>query len=397
MNENERGAGSAPWFRWLSALLLILSTVPALQAHPLLQNSMWVLAEEGDVRVAVDVSLREIGLVQGIASAGDNDYPAERFAEAAERHGDYVLSKLEVTSGGKTLTGSITTITPPPLYGAIEQTHFQYEIAYPREQNAGEVAVRQTMLQDLPLDETGQPWEISYVARFKNPGSDAVSFLLVAPGARVVIPSASAGNTGLIELPPAPVDVSRTVRDYFHHGLVHILTGYDHLLFVSALVLGALTFWQLFKVIAAFTIAHTITLALSVLDVVRLPSSIVEPIIAGSIIFVAVENLFWPQRAQSKLRLVIAFAFGLVHGLGFAGGLLEAMEGLPALGLGLALAAFSVGVEAGHLAVVIPLFAIIQLVRSRNAGEATPLWRRWASGAISLCGVYYFVGALGGW
>ncbi|MGV3533138.1 MAG: HupE/UreJ family protein, partial [Chthoniobacteraceae bacterium] len=309
----------------------------------------------------------------------------------------YVLSKLEVTSGGKTLTGSITKITPPPLYGAIEQTHFQYEIAYPRKGDTGEVAVRQTMLQDLPLDETGQPWDISYVVRFKSPGSDAVSFLLVAPGARVVIPSASAGNTGLSELPPAPVDAGRTMRDYFHHGFVHILTGYDHLLFVSALVLGALTFWQLFKVIAAFTIAHTITLALSVLDLVRLPSSIVEPIIAGSIIFVAVENLFWPQRAQSKLRLAIAFAFGLVHGLGFAGGLLEAMEGLPALGLGLALAAFSVGVEAGHLAVVIPLFAIIQLVRSRNATEATPLWRRWASGAISLCGVYYFVGALGGW
>jgi hypothetical protein len=178
---------------------------------------------------------------------------------------------------------------------------------------------------------------------------------------------------------------------------MHILTGYDHLLFVSALVLGALTFWQLFKVIGAFTLAHTLTLALSTLDLVRLPSSIVEPIIAGSIVFVALENLLWPRRAQSRLRLVVAFGFGLVHGLGFAGGLLEAMAGLPALGMGVALAAFSVGVEAGHLAVVVPLFAITRVVRSRTAGEETAAWRRWASGAISLCGVYYFVGALGGW
>jgi hydrogenase/urease accessory protein HupE len=187
------------------------------------------------------------------------------------------------------------------------------------------------------------------------------------------------------------------VSAYFHHGFIHILTGYDHLLFVTALVLGALTFWQLFKVIAAFTLAHTITLTLSVLELARLPSWFVEPVIAGSIVFVALENLLWPRRAQSSLRLAVAFGFGLVHGLGFAGGLLEAMEGLPALELGLALAAFSAGVEAGHLLVVIPLFLLIQLARKPAVGEETAVWRRWASGAISLCGVYYFVGALGGW
>lgn len=376
------------------ALLLMLGVSTPVQAHPLLQNPMWVLVEKETVHVAVDVSLREIGLVQGVASTGDNDYAAEQFAAASEAHGRYVLGHLEVTAGGQPLAGAITKITPPPLYGAIEQTHFQYEIAYPRGGNVGEIAVRQTMLQDLP-DDTGQPWQVSYVARVKYAESDALQSMLVAQGARVALPR----PVGVEEAVAGPVrvDVGRTIRDYFHHGMVHILTGYDHLLFVSALVLGALTFWQLFRVIAAFTLAHTITLTLSVLDLVRLPSWIVEPIIAGSIVFVALENLFWPRRAQSSLRLAVAFGFGLVHGLGFAGGLLEAMEGLPALGLGLALGAFSLGVEAGHLAVVLPLFGLTRIARAPGTEGQAAAWRRWASGAISVCGVYYFVGAVGGW
>ena len=140
----------------------------------------------------------------------------------------------------------------------------------------------------------------------------------------------------------------RTCREYLWHGVMHILTGYDHLLFVSALVIATLSFWEMVKVIAAFTLAHTITLVLSVFDIFRLPPFIVEPVIALSIVFIALENVLAPNRAHSRLRLAVAFGFGLIHGLGFAGGLREAMAGLPSIGIWIALAAFSTGVEIGH-------------------------------------------------
>jgi len=170
---------------------------------------------------------------------------------------------------------------------------------------------------------------------------------------------------------------------------MHILTGYDHLLFVGALVLATVSFWDMVKVIAAFTLAHTITLALSVFDILRLPPWVVEPVISLSIVFVALENVLWPRRSRSWMRLAVAFSFGLVHGLGFAGGLLDAMAGLPAVGIWIALAAFSLGVEIGHQVVVLPLFGLLALGRRfLHESFATPAMR-YGSLAISLCGAYY--------
>ena len=186
-----------------------------------------------------------------------------------------------------------------------------------------------------------------------------------------------------------PVTTARTFADYLRHGVLHILTGYDHLLFVGALVLATLSFWEMFKVVAAFTLAHTATLALSVFDVFRLPPWIVEPAIAASIVFVALENVVRPARAHSRARLAVAFGFGLVHGLGFAGGLLDAMAGLPATGIWVALAAFSLGVEIGHQAVVLPLFGMLALGRRKlRVGIRAPALR-YGSAAISVCGAYY--------
>ncbi len=133
-----------------------------------------------------------------------------------------------------------------------------------------------------------------------------------------------------------------------------------------------MNFWEMVKVIAAFTVAHTITLALSVFAIVRLPSWIVEPVIALSIIFVAVENIVRPRNAHSRLRLGVAFGFGLIHGLGFAGGLLDAMQGLPRIGTWIALLAFSLGVEAGHQVVVLPLFGTLAVGRQQLHEGFTP-------------------------
>ena len=197
----------------------------------------------------------------------------------------------------------------------------------------------------------------------------------------------------------AHLDKWRMVKEYLRHGIMHILSGYDHLLFIGALVLATVTLWDLVKVVTAFTLAHTITLTLAVLDLVRLPSSVVEPMIAASIVFVALQNVFWPQRTRGWSRLAVAFFFGLFHGLGFAGGLLSAMEGMAGMTVGLAIIAFSVGVELGHQIVVLPVFCALKLARATQPHEAgrnriTARALRYGSAAISMAGIFYLIAAL---
>lgn len=167
----------------------------------------------------------------------------------------------------------------------------------------------------------------------------------------------------------------------------------------GALVLATVTLLDLVKVITAFTLAHTITLTLAVLDLVRLPSSVVEPMIAASIVFVALQNVFWPERTRGWSRLAVAFFFGLFHGLGFAGGLLSAMEGMSGMAVGLTILAFSIGVELGHQIVVLPVFCALKLARAaqpdqdrRNQISARAL--RYGSAAISMAGIFYLIAAL---
>jgi HupE / UreJ protein len=146
-----------------------------------------------------------------------------------------------------------------------------------------------------------------------------------------------------------------TFVSYFGIGVEHILLGFDHVLFLIALILPGGSLWSLAAMVTAFTVAHSITLALSVLGIASLPSQIVEPVIALSIAYVAFENLTM-KRALSR-RWAVSFLFGLVHGFGFAGALAEV--GLPASGLVSALIGFNLGVEAGQLLIVAVLLPIL--------------------------------------
>jgi hydrogenase/urease accessory protein HupE len=184
--------------------------------------------------------------------------------------------------------------------------------------------------------------------------------------------------------PPSLIEV---FLRYVRSGISHIFIGYDHIAFLIALLLWARRAWPIVKVVTAFTIAHSITLALAVLDVVSLPSDIVEPLIAASIIWVAAENLFG-QRLESRWR--ITFALGLVHGFGFAGVLRE--FGLPSDAIGIALAAFNIGVEIGQVAIValaVPVLLIIDRIASR--GVRSPALVRAASLMIAGLGLYWLV------
>jgi hydrogenase/urease accessory protein HupE len=135
---------------------------------------------------------------------------------------------------------------------------------------------------------------------------------------------------------------------YVGLGVEHIIGGIDHLLFLLALLALATSLWQTVKIVTAFTVAHSITLSLAALGLVDVPSSIVEPLIAASIVWVAVENLVAP--AGAGRRWLIAAVFGLIHGLGFASALSDL--DLPRDTLIQALIGFNIGVELGQLAFV---------------------------------------------
>jgi hydrogenase/urease accessory protein HupE len=159
-----------------------------------------------------------------------------------------------------------------------------------------------------------------------------------------------------VETAPTWIDTART---YFLLGVEHILLGVDHLLFVLALMILVRNTWMLLKVITAFTVAHSITLAVAALDIAQIPQAPVEAVIALSIMFVAAETL--PQRRDghdlaNKAPWVIAFAFGLLHGLGFGGALKEI--GLPQSDVPLALLTFNLGVEAGQVLFVLAILGL---------------------------------------
>ena len=177
---------------------------------------------------------------------------------------------------------------------------------------------------------------------------------------------------------------SRGAGSFFPLGIEHILTGYDHLLFLLALMLCGGGLWSLLKIITAFTIAHSITLALAALDAVVLPSVVVESVIALSIAYVALENLL-PRYAVSR-RWAVSFLFGLVHGFGFSSVLREI--GLPKENLLLSLLNFNLGVEAGQLTVVLLVVPILMRLKSKSW---EPRMVATVSGVILAVGLVLFV------
>jgi hydrogenase/urease accessory protein HupE len=174
---------------------------------------------------------------------------------------------------------------------------------------------------------------------------------------------------------------------YLKLGYTHILPkGTDHILFVLGIFLLSTRLKPVLLQVTAFTIAHTITLALTIYGVVSLPSSIVEPAIAVSIVYVAVENVLRPQ--LSPWRVALVFGFGLLHGMGFAGVLSQL--GLPRSEFLTALLCFNAGVELGQLSVILGAFVLIGIPFRRE-----PWYRRRVvvpvSLAIAAVGLYWAI------
>ena len=194
-------------------------------------------------------------------------------------------------------------------------------------------------------------------------------------------PLAHAGAT-------APAPAPSTFTAFLKLGVEHILLGFDHLLFLAGLLLVCRRLAEMAAIVTSFTLAHSFTLVLATFDLVSLPGRLVEPLIAASIIYVGVENLL-RRGKPPRARWALTFAFGLIHGLGFAGVLRElgvGEAGRAALG---PLVGFNLGVEAGQLAVAAVLLPALLFARRRPWFERRALPA--LSGLVSLVGLFWLI------
>ena len=151
-------------------------------------------------------------------------------------------------------------------------------------------------------------------------------------------------------------------------GIHHIFLGYDHIAFLLALLLAVTELNQLIKIVTSFTVAHSTTLLLAALDLVRVPGQLTEVLIAASIVYVAAENLRSAGRTPPRHRWLVSFVFGLVHGLGFASQLQARLAEVPGNVI-VPVLAFNVGVEVGQIIIVAVVFPL--LIRLRQGQTET--------------------------
>lgn len=201
-----------------------------------------------------------------------------------------------------------------------------------------------------------------------------------APGQVMIYP-----GDALIDVSKPLLSPWQLAPKFFAAGVEHIVTGYDHICFLIAVVLWATRAWPVVKIVTAFTISHSITLSLAAMQIVEIPSRWTEIAIALSIIYVALEN-FVTRKVEGRWR--DTFLFGFVHGFGFASGLIE--MGVPQRAIVPALASFNIGVEIGQIGVVLIVVPLLVLIDKRFFhGERNLRLVQICSAAVACAGVYW--------
>jgi hydrogenase/urease accessory protein HupE len=178
---------------------------------------------------------------------------------------------------------------------------------------------------------------------------------------------------------------------FIGQGILHILSGLDHLLFVVALVISVRTRRELILIVSSFTLAHSLTLVLGTFALLSASPRLVEPLIALTIVYVAVENIVRPAPSA---RPMLTFGFGLIHGLGFSEALRQL--GLPARELVAPLIGFNLGVEVGQLSIVLPLLPLVLWLRQPARDATFRRASRLVNGAVALIALGWFVQRVAG-
>lgn len=387
-------------------LLAAAGLLTPAQAHPIFQNSLWVEYSETEITANVVVTVKEIATAAGIPFSLSGEFDKDQVEEAAPKHIDYLLGHLKVMADSAEVKGELVQIIPPVTWEVTDtdknltqpeqaerpdRLHYNFHLKYPVTKPPGRITLSQTTMTEFSYS-PGVPFNFSYISRVTRKGEKAKDFGLLAVGGTFDVPTdfAVSGEAG----PEARTWKTR-FGEYTKAGIHHVLTGYDHLLFAAALVLALRSFWEVFKIVGIFTLAHSITVTLSAYRLVHIPDFVVEPLIAGSIVFVALENVFYPQGSRGWRRMAWTFFFGLVHGLGLAGALVDNLQGLSMAWIALAVVAFCLGVEIGHLCIVGPLSVALGIGRAKGGEWFSQRVMKYGSVIVAIGGFYFFLNALG--
>ncbi|MBV9251291.1 MAG: HupE/UreJ family protein [Acetobacteraceae bacterium] len=325
-----------------------------------------------DVQVAMKGGDAERAVHRHIVDGATGLVRGDSLADAAATIGAYVnANAIILTEDGQPCEPGRPAVTP-------DDDGVQVHVRWSCASQTGKLRYRDTILLD-----------VSPTAR---------QVVLTGSGTNVTQDLLDARHTEIRLSEAAQPSLLGVVELYIRAGIEHIFLGYDHIAFLIAVVLWARRLWPIVKVVTAFTIAHSITLSLAALDIVRIPSAIIEPAIAASIIYVALEN-FLSRRVDKRWR--DTFAFGLIHGFGFASALQE--FGLPKDALVLALGSFNLGVEIGQVAIVSLILPVLlgfdRVLAPGEASRTAPFRRAIAvypiSAAITVLATFWFLSRTG--
>jgi hypothetical protein len=342
-------------------LLLALCAGRALAHNPM---ASWAVARMHDDRVELEVELSAESAWALLG--GSPDVPPDVGAELP-RLKELAPSLYQVSAGGVELVANSAEVE------LREEDGVGFLLVYTRP-SGGTLRFEAAFLRRLPR---GHRTALT----LKNAG-DKVLRTEVLTAAASSLEAAGGGSTS-----SAAAGRASSFRGFLKLGVEHILTGYDHLLFLFGLLMACRRFSTAAKIVTCFTLAHSLTLALAALDVVSLPARVVEPLIAASIVLVAVENIV--RRGEPGWRWALTFGLGLVHGFGFAGALKEAGLGSSGAALLVPLFSFNLGVELGQAGVAAVLLPLLWKLRDLPAFER--YGRNVVSAAIALAGAWWFV------
>jgi hydrogenase/urease accessory protein HupE len=324
----------------IAAVLALACAVP-IAAHEIGTTRVFALVEDG--RFAIEVVTDAASLAEKLEAAAGPRRPGGPSAPtAAAGIRDRLAALDDVFRERVTVTFDESTVHPSITYSVS-----------PAVDDTSPIVGMIRLTGEVPYDARQFSWSYSwtfasYALTFKSHRSDD-PITVWLEGGQTSMPQ-------LLAAPTAPVSRIETAWRYLALGFTHIVPhGLDHMLFVIGIFLlsGRLrtVLWQ----VSAFTVAHSITLGLSIYGVIAAPPAIVEPLIAVSIVYVAIENIL--VRELKPWRIALVFAFGLLHGMGFAGALKEL--GLPRSEFLTALVTFNLGVETGQLAVIGAAFLLV--------------------------------------